>query len=109
MKLFFGLCALYCLIVTIGDSDNAYQQSPPPSKQCHMAIDDAYRSWFRKMFGHDIDPTKYAIPVTGAIQGHPEAGRLWQDFIVSFLLGPPLQFTTTAHERNLYRARHVQR
>jgi hypothetical protein len=86
MKLFFGLCALYCLIVTIGDSDNAYQQSPPPSKPCHMAIDAAYRSWFRKLYAHDIDPTKYAIPVTGAIQGHPEAGRLWQDFIVSFYL-----------------------
>jgi hypothetical protein len=68
-----------------------------------MAIDDAYRSWYRKLHNRDIDPAVYAIPVTGAIQGHPETGRLWQDHIVSFLLGPRLRFTTTAHERNLYR------
>jgi hypothetical protein len=103
MKLFFALCAIYRLIVTFGDSDNAYQQSPPPSKCCHMAADAAYISWFLKRYGWLIDPHKYAIPVTGAIQGHPEAGRLWQDFIVSFLLGPKLRFTTTGHERNLYR------
>jgi hypothetical protein len=48
MKLFFSLCALCCLIATFGDSDNAYQQSPPPSKQCYMAIDEAYVSWFLK-------------------------------------------------------------
>jgi hypothetical protein len=28
----------------------------------------------------------YAIPVTGAIQGHPKAGHLWQDHIVSLAI-----------------------
>jgi hypothetical protein len=102
MKLFFSLCALLCMIVTYGDTDNAYQQSPPPTKQCYMAVNEAYVSWYLKRHGIDIDPSLYAIPVTGAIQGHPEAGRLWQDFIVSFLTGPKLKFTTTGHERNLY-------
>jgi hypothetical protein len=103
LKLFFALCALYCMIVSFGDSDNAYQQSPPPSKQCYMAVDEAYASWYFKRFNKCIDHSKFAIPVTGAIQGHPEAGRLWQDHIVSFLTGPTLRFTTTGHERNLYR------
>jgi hypothetical protein len=102
MKLFFSLCALLCMIVTYGDTDNAYQQSPPPTKQCYMAVDEAYVSWYLKRHGIDINPSLYAIPVTGAIQGHPEAGRLWQDFIVSFLTDPTLKFTTTCHERNLY-------
>jgi hypothetical protein len=102
MKQFFSLCALLCMIVTYGDTDNAYQQSPPPTKQCYMAVNEAYVSWYLKRHGIDIDPSLYAIPVTGAIQGHPEAGQLWQDFIVSFLTGPTLKFTTTAHERNLY-------
>jgi hypothetical protein len=102
MKLFFSLCALCCLIATFGDSDNAYQQSPPPSKQCYMAVDEAYVSWFLKRHGQLLDPSLYAIPVTGAIQGHPEAGRLWQDHIVSFLTGPTLKFTSTGHARNLY-------
>jgi hypothetical protein len=97
MKLFYALCAIYCFIVLTGDTDNAFQQSPPPKKQCHMAVDDIYIDWFQYHFGRTIDPSLYAIPVTGAIQGHPEAGRSWEDFIIH-----KLKFTTTGHERNLY-------
>jgi hypothetical protein len=69
-----------------------------------MAVDEAYISWFLKRFGQLLYPNLWAIPVTGAIQGHPEAGRLWQDhIIVSFITGPELRFTTTGHEPNLYR------
>jgi hypothetical protein len=103
MKLFYALCAIYLLIVTVGDSDNAYQQSPPPRKKCYMALDEAFISWFLKRFGLLLDPNLWAIPVERAIQGHPEAGRLWQDHIVSFITGPELRFTSTGHERNLYR------
>jgi hypothetical protein len=67
-----------------------------------MAVDNGYALWYFKRHGKHIDPSKYAIPVTGAIQGHPKAGRLLQDHIVSFLTGPKLNFTTTGHERNLY-------
>jgi hypothetical protein len=67
-----------------------------------MAVDEAYQSWYLKRFKILLDPEQYAIEVTGAIQGHPEAGCLWEDFIVSFII-KKLKFTTTAHERNLYR------
>lgn len=103
MKLFFGLCALLGMIITYGDCDNAYQNSPPPTEQCFLEADEAYISWYLKRHGIYVDPRTHVIPALRAIQGHPEAGRLWQDFILSILQSPPLNFTTTTHERNLYR------
>jgi hypothetical protein len=60
-------------------------------------------SWYYKRTGIIINPRTHVIPALRAIQGHPEAGQLWQDFILSILQSPPLNFTTTTHERNLYR------
>jgi hypothetical protein len=42
MCLFFAVAAANNLVVTIADTTNAYQQSPPPSRQCYLVIDDAY-------------------------------------------------------------------
>jgi hypothetical protein len=99
--LFAALCAWLCFIILYGDCDNAYQNSPSPTEPCFLESDEAYRSWFKKRFGYDF-PRGYVIPALRAIQGHPEAGRLWQELILSILLGPPLNFKTTTHERNLY-------
>jgi hypothetical protein len=103
MKLFFGLCAFLEMIVLLGDVDNAYQNSPSPTEPCFLEADEAYCSWYLKRFGIVIDPQTHVIPALRAIQGHPEAGRLFEDFILKILQRPPLNFTTTVHERNLYR------
>jgi hypothetical protein len=103
MKLFFALVVLYRMIVLFGDVDNAYQNSPSPTEPCYLEADEAFCSWYKKRFGIELDARRYVIPALRAIQGHPEAGRLWQDFILQILQSPPLNFTTTIHERNLYR------
>ena len=73
---------------------------PPPTDPCHLEIDEAYRSWYRKRFGRDIDPKKCVVPVLHALQGHPEAGILWETMIVGIL--EKLGFKSVTHERNLY-------
>jgi hypothetical protein len=103
MKLFFALCAYLNFLITYGDVDNAYQNSPSPSEPCYLIADEAYVSRYYKCTGIIIDPKTHVIPALRAIQGHPEAGRLWQDFILKILQSPPLNFTTTTHEQNLYR------
>jgi hypothetical protein len=103
MRLFFALSAALGLTVVFADTKNAYQQSPPPSVPCYLEIDDAYCSWYRKRFGKDIDPKEYVIPVNRALQGHPEAGVLWEKMIVGILTSAELGFTSTTHEKNLYR------
>ena len=50
----------------------------------------------------DIDRLRYVVPVLKAFQGHPEAGKLWETMIVDILCNE-LGFTSTTHERNLYR------
>ena len=58
-------------------------------------------SWYRKRFGKSIDPNTHVIPVLHALQGHPEAGALWEKMIVGILVDE-LKFKATTHERNLY-------
>ena len=50
----------------------------------------------------DINPKDYVIPINKALQGHPEAGVLWEKMIVSILEGKELGFKAMTHERNLY-------
>jgi len=82
MRLFFGLSAVESMLVTFADTTNAFQQSPLPSEQCYVEIDDAYRSWHKKQFGTDVDPKTHVVPLGRALQGHPEAGVLWEKMIV---------------------------
>ena len=42
------------------------------------------------------------VPLEHALQGHPEAGALWEKMIVGILESDELKFTLTTHERNLY-------
>ena len=101
MRLFFTLAALHALIVLVADTSNAFQQSPPPTEQCYLQIDDAYQSWYKKCYNADIDPSTHVVPLHKALQGHPEAGTLWERMIVGILKGE-LGFHSTTHERNLY-------
>ena len=103
MKMFFVIAAIRNKIITIANTMNAFQQSPPPTKPCYLEIDDAYRSWYRKRFGEDIDAALYVIPLGRALQGHPEAGALWEQMIVG-ILQAEFDFKATTHEQNLYHA-----
>ena len=101
MKLFFAIAAVSNKIILIADTTNAYQQSPPPTKPCFLEIDEAYRSWYNKKFKKDIDPQEFIIPLGRALQGHPEAGALWEKMIVE-ILETVFSFKSTTHERNIY-------
>jgi hypothetical protein len=100
MRLFFAVAAATGFVVTIADTANAFQQSPPPSQQCYLEVDDAYRSWYRKRFGADVDPRTHVIPVHKALQGHPEAGALWERMIVGILEGTSTQIARKVRGRS---------
>ncbi len=104
MHLFFASAAVHSLIVIIADMTNAFQQSPPLTEQCFLQIDNAYCSWYKKCFHIDIDPVTHVVPLNKALQGHPEAGALWEHMIVS-ILEDKLGFQSTTHERNLYQGK----
>jgi len=99
--LFFALAAIHGLIILIADTTNAFQQSLPPTEQCYLQVDDAYCSWYKKHFHIDLNPTNHVVPLNKALQGHPEAGALWEHMIVG-ILEDEVGFRSTTHERNLY-------
>jgi hypothetical protein len=62
-RLFFAIAASQGKVVTFADATNAFQQSPPPTEQCYLEVDDAYASRQMKRFGKDVDHTSYVIPL----------------------------------------------
>jgi hypothetical protein len=102
MQLFLGILAVDSMLITYGDTTNAYQQSPPLTKQCYVTVNEAYCSWHKKQHRTDIDPKDWVMPLGRALQGHPEAGVLCKTMIIGVLEGDELGFKLTTHEWNLY-------
>ena len=78
LRLFFAICAERGWYVSFGDVDNAYQQSPPPSVDCYLEIDEALEDYLLRKHGIKVDRLSEVIPLLKALQGHPEAGALWE-------------------------------
>ena len=91
MCLFFALATAMDLTILFANTKNTYQQSPPPTEQCSLEIDDAYQSWYCKCFSMEINPKDYMIPVNKVLQGHPEAGILWEKMIICISQGQGTQ------------------
>ena len=72
-----------------------------------MRIDDQFREWWTEHLGRDPIPMGYVLPVNHALQGHPEAPRLWEKHIHGILVDK-LKFTTTTHEKCLYSRRESE-
>jgi hypothetical protein len=102
MRLFFALAAVLSMPVCIGDTKNAYQQSPGPSVPCFLEIDEAVEKWYFHRFGTKLNCRTHVIPLHKALQGHPEAGKLFEGMINKILKGEDFGFKSTTHERNLY-------
>ena len=101
LRTFIGICVNRGYYIAFGDVDNAHQQSPPPSIDCFLEIDDEIADWYLHRFGKHLDRLKDVMPLYRALQGHPEAGVLWERLINDILLNK-MGFKTTTHERNLY-------
>lgn len=101
MRLFFALCAVENKNITFSDTHNAFQNAPPPTIPCCIRVDDAIADWYKRPFSVTLDPNEDVIPLDKALQGHPEAGALWEKFIGG-ILENDLKLKNTVHERNIY-------
>ena len=101
MRLYFSIVSYMMMIALFLDVVNAYQQAPGPSIPCYIEADEAIQVWYKRRFGKDIDPRTEVIPLFGALQGHPEAGVLWEHMINDILVNK-LKFKQVPHEQNLY-------
>ena len=101
LRAFYAIAAVKGFVITGADCTNAYANAPSPTKECYLLVDDAYIDWYTRRFPNRPVPRRgQVLPIQKALQGHPEAGALWEKHIVSILL--QLGFRATTHERNLY-------
>ena len=99
-RIFYSLCASLGYVILYGDAINAFQQGGRPQIQCYARLDDAFIEWYHKRFGTLLDKDKHCVPLEKTLQGHPEAGVIWERMIVPIL--KHLGFRAAAHEPNLY-------
>ena len=102
-RLFLGLSASLNYLIFGGDAQDAFAHSPGPTVQTFVAIDDAYSDWYFDKCGIRL-ARGLVLPVLRALQGHPEAARLWEEHINIILNDPEFNFRSTTHEKNIYHA-----
>jgi hypothetical protein len=100
-RLFCALSAAFNLSIYGGEAQDAFAHSPALKMPTFIRIDDAYAEWYKTKFAVTLD-RKRVLPVCHALQGHPEAARLWEEHITAIL--SKIGFTATTHERNIYSA-----
>jgi hypothetical protein len=100
-RLFWSLAAQNNYIVLGADAGNAFAEAPPPDQAFYMIIDEQYNTWWTEHLKRPPIPPGYVLPVNHALQGHPEAPRLWEHHI-NHILTDKLSFKPTTHEPCLY-------
>ena len=98
---FLAICATRGYYICFGDVENTYQQSPLPSVDCYLKIDNTVDDWYLRHFDIKLNKLKDVIPLLRALQGHPEASVLWEPMITGILINK-MGFKNTIHECNLY-------
>jgi hypothetical protein len=100
-RLFWAMVAHEGLIAIGADVSNAFAEAPPPKAPLYLYIDEAYREWWTEHLGLPHIPKECnVVRVNNAIQGHPEASRLWEKHIDQILREIGLQPAT--HEPCIY-------
>ena len=100
-RVYWAIVAAAGLIALGADAANAFAEAPPPVEPFYMKIDIQFREWWTNCLGNPPIPEDYVLPVQHALQGHPEAPRLWETHIHTILV-EKLKFVPTTHEKCLY-------
>ena len=98
-RIFWAVSAIQNKKVYGSDASNAFAEAPPPKAPLYLKVDQAYIDWYQNKTGITLSNDTY-VKVQHAIQGHPEAPRLWQDHIDQIL--KRIGFTATTQEPCVY-------
>ena len=99
-RIYWAIVATEGYIAIGADASNAFAEAPPPKAPLYVMVDRPYREWWKETKGEDI-PKGSVLRVQHAIQGHPEAPRLWSVFIDE-IIQTKIKLTPTTHEQCLY-------
>jgi hypothetical protein len=99
-RVFYALSSAENLLIFGADVSNAFAEAPPPKQGFYIRPDNAFREWWTVHKGRPPLAPNAVIPILSAMQGHPEAPRLWEKHADKILRSIGLQPTT--HEPCLY-------
>ncbi|KAL7550176.1 hypothetical protein ACHAWF_013416 [Thalassiosira exigua] len=99
-RLFYAISAAENLLIYGSDVSNAFGEAAPPKQGFYIRPDKAFHEWWVNHKGRAPIPHGHVIPVLAAMQGHPEAPRLWEKHADAILREVGL--TPTTHEPCLY-------
>ena len=99
-RIYWAIVAVMGYIAIGADASNAFAEAPPPVAPLYVMVDRPYRDWWKERKGESI-PKGAVLRVKHAIQGHPEAPRLWSEFIDT-IIQEKIKLTPTTHEQCLY-------
>ena len=88
------------MLIFGADVSNTFAEAPPPKQGFFIYPDRAFHDWWVNKKGKPPIPHGHAIPVLGAMQGHPESPRLWEKLIDRILRD--IRLTPTIHEPCIY-------
>jgi hypothetical protein len=103
-RVFWSVAAMKNLKVYGADVSNAFAEAPPPVAPLYITVDHQYRQWYKTKGKGDI-PEGYVLKVKRALQGHPEAARLWS-VLIDKLIKEKLGLRATTHEPCLYSGKY---
>ncbi len=98
--LFYAVTARKNLLAFGADISNAFTEALPPKQGFYLQPDKAFHDWWVNHKYQPPIPPNHVIPALSAMQGHPEAPRLWEKHSDAILHG--LRLTPTVHEACLY-------
>ena len=99
-RIFYAAAAAENLVIYGSDVCNAFGEAPPPKQGYYIRPDKAFHHWWVHHKKRPPIPQGHVIPVLRAMQGHPEAPRLWEKYADALLRD--LGLTPTTHEPCLY-------
>ena len=99
-RLFYAAAAAENLLIYGADISNAFGEAGAPKQGFYIRPDKAFHEWWTVHKGREPIPPGHVIPVLEAMQGHPEAPRLWEKHADAILRA--LGLTLTRHEPCLY-------
>jgi hypothetical protein len=98
-RLCWALVASLNLAAIGCDVGNAFAEAPAPSQPFYMCTDEQFRNWWENCLGRVPISRGDALKVNKALQGHPEAQRLWHKHACKIpckILIKELGFTATS-------------
>jgi len=73
------------LVVYGADVSNAFAEAPAPDDPIYILPDAVFRDWWVNHKKREPFPAGWVCKVNYALQGHPEAPRLWEKHIDGIL------------------------